>query len=72
MNESTPVAVKWFVGSKGTVGVAKIKHSDDAVSYKISVVDGFMEKMDVLQVSAWGAEFPESAGKALFGGEDEK
>jgi hypothetical protein len=26
-----------------------------------------MEKMDVLQVAAWGARFPNAAGEALMG-----
>ena len=60
--------VKWFRGSKGTVGIAKIKTTDDDIEYRISPVDGFMEKMDVQQIVAWGAAFPDAAGQALFKG----
>ena len=42
----------------------------DGVEYRISAVDGFMEKMDVIQVMAWGARFPDAAGRALFGDKD--
>jgi hypothetical protein len=67
MNEATPLAVRWFKSGKGTVGVVKCQLEDGAIEYRIGAVDGFMEKMDVLQLVAWGAEFPAAAGKALMG-----
>ena len=59
--------VKWFRGSKGTVGIAKIRTTDDDIEYRISPVDGFLEHMDVQQIVAWGARFPDAAGEAMFG-----
>jgi hypothetical protein len=56
----------WFTSSKGTVGIVKMKDEFGQVVYRISAVDGFMEKMDVLQLVAWGAKFPNAAGDALF------
>ena len=58
--------VKWFKGTKGTVGIAKIKTFEGEIEYRISPVDGFLEHMDVQQIVAWGAPFPTEAGEALF------
>lgn len=66
MNEATAVDWTWFTTTKGTVGIAKVKAYGGKFEYRISPVDGFMEKMDVQQIVAWGAHFPEAAGKALF------
>jgi len=66
MTEHEPLDWVWFKNDKGTVGIVKIK-TDYGVEYRISPVDGFMEKMDVLQVCAWGSEFPKLAGEKLFG-----
>jgi hypothetical protein len=70
MNEHQPRDWMWFKGEKGTVGIVKYRTPEDAIEYRISVVDGFMEKMDVLQLIAWGAPFPKEAGIALFGDEE--
>jgi hypothetical protein len=56
----------WFTSAKGTVGIVKMETEDEGVIYRISAVDGFMEKMDVQQIVAWGARFPQAAGEALF------
>ena len=56
----------WFTTNKGTIGVVKMHDENGDIVYRISAVDGFMEKMDVLQVVAWGAKFPNAAGDALF------
>jgi hypothetical protein len=61
----TALKVKWFTGSKGTVGIAKVQ-TDDGIEYRISSVDGFLEHMDVQQIVAWGSPFPIAAGEALF------
>jgi hypothetical protein len=58
--------VKWFTGNKGKVGIAKVLTDDGDTEYRISVVDGFLEHMDVQQVVAWGAYFPFEAGDPLF------
>ena len=58
--------VKWFRGSKGTVGIAKIRTTDGDIEFRISPVDGFLEHMDVQQVVAWGTKFPDAAGYPLF------
>ena len=58
--------VKWFTGNKGKVGIAKVLTDDGDTEYRISVVDGFLEHMDVQQVVAWGAYFPHEAGDPLF------
>jgi hypothetical protein len=58
--------VQWFTGSKGTIGVAKVKTHEGKIEYRISSVDGFLEHMDVQQIVAWGAWFPVAAGEALF------
>jgi len=68
MNESEALNWTWFTTTKGTVGVAKVKTFDGQIEYRISPVDGFMEKMDVQQIVAWGARFPDKAGEALLGG----
>lgn len=68
MNEAKPVAVRWFASGKGTVGVVKVELVDGTSEYRIGAVDGFMEKMDVLQLVAWGAKFPTAAGDALMEG----
>jgi hypothetical protein len=62
----TALKVKWYTGSKGKVGIAKVQ-TDDGIEYRISPVDGFLEHMDVQQVVAWGSPFPAGAGEALFG-----
>ena len=69
MNESEALKWTWFTSTKGTVGIAKVKTFDGQIEYRISPVDGFMEKMDVQQIVAWGAWFPQAAGEALLGGE---
>jgi hypothetical protein len=56
----------WYTTNKGTVGIVKMQDENEGVIYRISAVDGFMEKMDVLQVVAWGAKFAKAAGDALF------
>jgi len=61
--------VKWFTGTKGTVGIAKVKTFDGNIEYRISPVDGFLEHMDVQQIVAWGCHLPVAAGEALFGKE---
>lgn len=68
MNEKEALKWEWFVTQKGTVGVAKVKTFNGQIEYRISPVDGFLEKMDVQQIVAWGALFPDAAGEALFGG----
>ena len=65
MNDSAPLKVKWFKGTKGTIGIAKL-NTENGDEYRISVVDGFLEHMDVQQVVAWGTWFPIEAGDALF------
>lgn len=72
MSESIPLDVMWFTNSKGTVGIVKVKTQYEGIEYRISAVDGFMEKMDVIQVMAWGSRFPDAAGKAIFGEDDER
>jgi hypothetical protein len=64
---STALKVKWYTGSKGKVGIAKVQTDDGDIEYRISPVDGFLEHMDVQQVVAWGSSFPAGAGEALFG-----
>ena len=68
MNESTALDVVWFTNMKGCVGIAKVQTQHDGIEYRISLVDGFMEKMDIQQIIAWGSRFPDAAGEALFGG----
>ena len=67
MNESEALRCLWFTNSKGTIGIAKVKTYAGEIEYRISSVDGFLENMDVQQVVAWGARFPDNAGEALFG-----
>jgi hypothetical protein len=67
MNEAKPLMVRWFKGGKGIVGIVQCELEDGTIAYRIGVVDGFMEKMDVLQLVAWGAEFPNAAGDTLMG-----
>jgi len=66
---STALKVKWYTGSKGKVGIAKVQTDDGDIEYRISAVDGFLEHMDVQQIVAWGAWLPVEAGDALFMGE---
>lgn len=56
----------WFNTNKGTVGIVKMQDEHNGIIYRIGAVDGFMEKMDVLQLVAWGAKFPKAAGDAIF------
>lgn len=67
MNEAAPMRWTWFRTSKGTVGIVEVRTEAGEIEFRIGPVDGFMEKMDVLQVVAWGARFPDAAGKALLG-----
>ena len=71
MNESIPLNWIWFNGAKGTVGIVRAQTHTGEVEYRIGAVDGFMEKMDVLQVIAWGAKFPQKAGDVLMGNFEE-
>lgn len=66
MNEATPLMVRWFKSGKGTVGIVKCQLEDGTIEYRIGAVDGFMEKMDVLQLVAWGSVFPKAAGDAVM------
>lgn len=66
MND-TALKVQWFSNPKGTIGVAKVKTHEGNIEYRISSVDGFLEHMDVQQIVAWGARFPDAAGEAMFG-----
>ena len=66
MNEAEPLDWMWFKNDKGIIGIVKVRSSEGKIEYRISSVDGFMERMDVLQVVAWGAHFPTEAGKALM------
>lgn len=66
MNEATPLRWVWFTSGKGTLGVVEVDVPGQGIEYRISAVDGFMEKMDVLQIVAWGARFPDKAGKVLM------
>jgi hypothetical protein len=68
MNEAIPLDAVWFKSEKGTVGIVKVQTIGNGIEYRISAVDGLLEKMDVLQVVAWGARFPDAAGKALMRG----
>ena len=63
----TALKVKWYTGSKGKVGIAKVQAENGDIEYRISPVEGFLEHMDVQQVLAWGGHFPVVAGEALFG-----
>lgn len=67
MNDEA-LKVQWFNNPKGTIGVAKVKTHEGNIEYRISAVDGFLEHMDVQQIVAWGARFPDPAGEAMFGG----
>jgi len=67
MNDEA-LKVRWFTNHKGTVGIAKVQTVHDGIEYRISSVDGFLEHMDVQQIVAWGARFPDAAGEAMFGG----
>ena len=67
MNEDVPLKCLWFTSAKGPIGIAKVKTYAGEIEYRISPVDGFLENMDVLQIVAWGARFPDEAGVALFG-----
>lgn len=71
MNDAKAMGVMWFNTTKGTVGIVKVITEYGDIEYRISAVDGFMEKMDVQQVVAWGARFPDAAGEAIFGVEHE-
>ena len=70
MNDEA-LKVRWFANSKGKVGIAKIKTHEGKIQYRISSVDGFLEHMDVQQVVAWGAWFPDRVGEAMFGESNE-
>lgn len=67
MNEAEALKVMWFTNAKGSLGIAKVKTYEGKIEYRISAVDGFLPHMDVQQIVAWGAGFPEVAGRALFG-----
>ena len=66
MNDEA-LKVQWFTNAKGTVGIAKVQTVHDGIEYRISAVDGFLEHMDVQQIVAWGARFPDAAGEVMFG-----
>lgn len=67
MNEATPIRWTWFQTQKGIVGIVEARTESGEIEFRIGPVDGFMQKMDVLQVLAWGAKFPDAAGRALLG-----
>lgn len=66
MKEATPLKVRWWQSGKGTVGIVQCELEDGTIEYRIGTVDGFMERMDVLQLVAWGVAFPAKAGEAVF------
>jgi len=63
----TALKVKWFAGSKGKVGIAKVQADDGDIEYRISPVDGFLEHMDVQQVVAWEVLFQWVQAKPCLG-----
>lgn len=67
MNEAIPIRWRWFVTGKGKVGVVQYKMGPE-IEYRIGPVDDFLERMDVLQVCAWGAQLTTAEGEALLGG----
>ena len=66
MKEAVPLDWKFYSTLKGSTGIVKFEDNKGEIKYNISCVDGLMEKMDVLQVIAWGVAFPEAVGKLLF------
>jgi len=72
MNESEALSWTWFTTTKGTVGLVKVRTFDGLIEYRISPVDGFLEKMNIQQVVAWGAPFPQAAGEIIFANGEQK
>lgn len=66
MNDAMVLDFVFFVTDKGKCGVVKVLTDAGVVEYRVGVVDGLMEQMDVLQLVAWGVPFPKEAGKKLL------
>jgi len=66
MNE--PIDWIWLDSGKGKVGVIKMRNEHGKIEYRIGAADGFLEKMDVIQLMAWGAKVSDKVGKAFFEG----
>jgi hypothetical protein len=63
----TPKRVQWFKSQKGAIiGIAMCEDDNGKTHYRINVADGFHEQIDVNMIASWGADFPATAGKALF------
>ena len=70
MNEAKPLGVMWFETAKGRIGIVKVQTEQGNVEYRIGAADGFLQKMDVLQLIAWGTHFPKEAGDILMTAKD--
>lgn len=60
------LGVRWFSG-RGCVGLVRVNMPYEGIQYYIGPADGLDEQLDVLQITEWGARFPDAAGDLLFG-----
>jgi hypothetical protein len=61
----------WFTNAHGVIGIAKVETQHEGIKYYISAVSGLDVAIDEETVISWGARFPDSAGRALFGEAEE-
>jgi hypothetical protein len=62
----TPLKAIWFSGGKGTIGIVRAESDQGEIGYYIGTGDGMHEVIDVNNIAALGARFPDNAGDLLF------
>jgi hypothetical protein len=62
----TPLKAIWFAGGKGTIGIVRTESDQGEIGYFIGTGDGMHEVIDVNNIAALGAKFPDNAGDLLF------
>lgn len=62
-----PLRAKWFTSGTGSVGIVMAEDDYGDLGYYIGVGMGMHEGIDINNIAAIGARFPEEVGELLFG-----
>jgi len=62
-----PLRVKWFTSGTGAVGIVMAEDDHGEVGYYIGLGMGMHEVIDINNIAAIGARFPNEVGELLFG-----
>jgi hypothetical protein len=62
-----PLRVRWFTSGMGTIGIVMAEDDHGSLGYYIGVGMGLHPGIDINNIAALGARFPEEVGELLFG-----